>query len=84
MKFFTESGSAYEVDEDMKLVRRLAGAAAPLPRQGADGEWKPYESISVEVGKSAIITWPASVPLLEGSPVGAIPATITSWVVSIE
>lgn len=72
------------VDEDKKLICRLTGARAALPRQGVDGEWKPYESVSIEPGKSAIITWPASVPLLEGSPSGAIPATLTSFVVAIE
>lgn len=48
--FETASGSAYELDCSMN-IRRVSGTSKPQPRQGKDGEWKPYRSISrISVG----------------------------------
>ncbi len=83
IRFDTESGSAYELDAETKRIRRLGGANDPTPRQGADGEWRAYDSASHPViGESVVICWdPETTALLAGSPEGAIPATITSLVV---
>jgi hypothetical protein len=83
MRFQTESGSLYEVNEIDKQVRRLNGASDPTPRQGKDGEWKHYDAIlsGIEVGRSVMIVWTSDIqpPPVEGS----LPTTITSPVVKI-
>lgn len=57
MIFKTEF-STYEVDLDEMKVRRLDSSHDPLPRQGADGEWKAYEAITAPmVGSPVLITW---------------------------
>lgn len=78
--FVTASGSVYEVDQEKKQVRRLNGVNDPTPRQGQDGEWRIYKSITpIAVGYVVIIVWDrATTPLLEGSPEDAIPTTMTS------
>lgn len=43
MKRIRTRFSVYEVDEKNKRYRRLEGQRPPTPRQGADGEWTPYE-----------------------------------------
>jgi hypothetical protein len=84
MKFITETGSLYEVDSDNRRIRRMIGVNNPSPRQGKDGEWRPYDTLILNLGESACIFWdPKTTPLLEGSG-GNIPATITSKVVKIE
>lgn len=58
MQFITASGSAYEVDEETRRVRRLSGSLAPTERQGPDGVWKEYASISEVVpGLPVMILW---------------------------
>lgn len=60
MIYKTESGSVYQVDEANSRVRRLLGTNAPTPRQGPDGEWKQYVSLSMwntEDGKCLWIDW---------------------------
>jgi hypothetical protein len=81
-RFYTASGSAYELDEDAKRIRRVSGEAPGTSRQGPDGEWRSYHDVSRPVvGEPVVIAWdPATTPLLEGS-VGGMPATITSPVV---
>lgn len=64
MKFETLSGSVYEVDKARKLIRRLSGVKDPTPRQGVDGIWKRYESVSVELQKNATIIWDLTTPPL--------------------
>lgn len=54
--------STYEVDEEHQHIRRLDGENEPTPRQGADGEWKPYHRITPVVvagdsGPSLYIEW---------------------------
>ncbi len=80
--FETVSGSAYELDEANRRIRRLRGAHAPRARQGADGEWREYRVVSpVHVGEPVFIFWPKdTTPLLPGSPDEAEPGTITSTV----
>jgi len=53
--FRTESGSQYEVDYENSRIRRIAGNALPTPRQGADGEWKSYMTISPLVKDCAVV-----------------------------
>ena len=86
ISFTTESGSVYQVDPIQSRVRRLEGNASPLPRQGKDGEWKEYWTISeIEVGLPVCIIWdPDKNPLLAGSPSSAWPATNTSRVIKVE
>ncbi len=75
----------YEVDLANKKCRRLMGEANPQPRQGKDGEWKSYSSIMPEKpirGSQVLFIWDRSdTPLLEGTPEGFTPSTITSVVV---
>ncbi len=82
--FDTASGSSYEVNQESKTIRRLRGTHDSTPRQGADGEWKPYRAITaLTEGHPVLITWPEGTALLEGSPECAQPSTLTSNVVCI-
>lgn len=84
MKFVTATGSIYEVNTDSKKIRRLSGVKDPQPRQGNDGEWKPYLDLMLNLGSPAYIFWDSkTTPLLEGSSFGS-PATVTSIVKEIE
>ena len=57
MQFFTEN-SLYEVDLNSNMIRRLTGSKDPTPRQGKDGEWKHFVSISnIEINTCALIVW---------------------------
>ena len=56
--FETVSGSVYEIDTLGRRIRRLEGSHEPTPRQGEDGEWREYQSISeVDEGKAVLIVW---------------------------
>ncbi len=80
--FETMTRSVYELDEEQKLVRRVTGTRQPQPRQGFDGEWRPYEAVSpVKLGMGVCIEWPDGTTLLEGSPPEARPVTFTSPVI---
>jgi len=58
MKFYTDSGSAYELDRDGSKIRRLAGEDNPTPRQGKDGEWRVFDFCSeVVAGVPVVINW---------------------------
>ncbi len=74
--FTTETGSVYEVAPDRKQIRRLEGTHDPTPRQGPDGEWKEFISISqISIGSSVLIGWRIKGNTLQGtltSSVGAI------------
>lgn len=84
MIFITQSGSTYEVNQEQKMVRRLNGKGDATPRQGKDGEWRPFKVMTpVLVGQSVAFVWPSTVPLLPGSEPDAVPATITSPVRSV-
>lgn len=48
--------STYEVDEDNKQIRRLTSSHEPTPRQGEDGQWKPYADIFPE-DTGMLIVW---------------------------
>ena len=61
MRFITETGSLYEVDQENKKIRRLNGKRDPSPRQGKDGEWQGYlNDLSIVVGEPVIIAWAAA------------------------
>jgi hypothetical protein len=76
MIFQTESGSSYELDPANKKIRRLSGGLNPTPRQGPDGEWKEYHSISIPTfDEELTIVW-----RMEGS---IAKATLTSRIVSL-
>lgn len=81
MIFRTKTGSVYEVDEKQKLARRLSGTGTGTER--ANSHWRAYATADVTLGHPAWITWTEDTNLLEGSPDGAIPATVTSTVVEI-
>lgn len=58
MTFTTISGSKYEIDLDSNRIRRLFGIKDPTPRQGIDGEWRQYLSITeIKVGDPIIVVW---------------------------
>lgn len=82
--FKTETNSVYVVDEKEKLIMRKSGENSPTDRQGQDGVFKKYETISnIEVGKRVIIDWGGGEELFEGSPSDATPVTLTSPVAEI-
>lgn len=86
MQFTTKSGSVYEVDQVNKRIRRLIGVKETTDRQGPEGEWRSYKDLHpspIQLGSLVMIQWEDTVPLLEGSPEGMSPGTITSKVVSI-
>jgi hypothetical protein len=75
MKFNTEN-SAYEINKKTKQIRRLSGVSNPTPRQGKDGEWKKYESISeIKLNYPITIIWCVEE--------GIIKTTVTSNIVKI-
>lgn len=52
------ANSLYELDLDRGRIRRVLGQQPPTTRQGADGEWRPFEGISqVRVGDRMLIVW---------------------------
>lgn len=78
----TESGSEYEIDEDKKLVRRLAETEKSGKSIRVSAAWKAYESI--EIGNVLFIKWGDDVPALDesaGIPIGKF--TTTSKIISI-
>lgn len=82
-EFTTKTGSKYEVCEATKLIRRYHITSESGTTERVCDEFKEYISLVCELGEPAIIIWPEGVPLLQGSPDHAIPATVTSEVVSI-
>lgn len=81
--FKTETGSTYQVDHEVKRIRRLHNTKglAPTERQGQDGEWKSYVDISLAMtGLRVSIVWK-----YDEVPNGVIARrTLTSRVVSVE
>lgn len=81
MRFETESGSVYEVDEGEQVIR--------ITKKGEGHEsnrvsrvYKPYEWIGpVALGNRVLIQWPDGTPPLPGSPPGVTPCTLTTRVV---
>ena len=58
IKALTKTQSIYEIDKENCRVRRITGKEKPTDRQGKDGEWREYFSISnVKLGKSMMICW---------------------------
>lgn len=91
MIFRTEN-STYELELDEGKVRRIRGDLKPTTRQGEDGEWREYESITCPmVGATVLIVWYTETEhkpgLLHGQPVddvfGIPRATETSPIVEI-
>lgn len=93
MRFTTETGSIYQIDEANKLICRLTGKLPPTERQ-TEG-WREYDSLFPEVpevGQSVIISWkspcvplPETVEMLNLDPKEKIQgSTITSRVVKVE
>jgi hypothetical protein len=81
--YFSTANSTYEVDRANKRIRRLDGVKTATKRVGVDGEWRTYADLLVAVTLPAIIEWPASTPLLDGSPEGSSPCTFTSPVIDV-
>lgn len=81
IKFTTESGSVYEVDNSACRMRRLSGTHEPTNNQGPDGNWKNYGLISaIAVDSPVLIVW-----LVEPDDVNwKVRTTLTSLVVDIE
>jgi hypothetical protein len=58
MKFTTDTGSVYEVDPVLRMVRRVSGMDEPTSRVGKDGEWRTYLMIPTPVvGQGVVIAW---------------------------
>jgi len=96
MKFKTFSGSTYEVDPNKKLIRRVSNTngVAPTNRIGNDNEWRSYAMLvptPISIGEQVMIYYsnecellPETKDELEQEGGCAFPATITSYVVSID
>lgn len=41
--FTTQTGSLYEIDTDLKRIRRITGSHEPTGRQSHDGTWQDYD-----------------------------------------
>ena len=52
---FRTENSAYEVDQEQKLFRRLAGVNSPTNAQYPDGEWQSYDRIELRLNEPALI-----------------------------
>ncbi len=77
MIFKTEN-STYEVDHELKKIRRLYGDGDPTNRQGKDAEWREFSKISpVTIGDPVLIVWEIS---SDGT---ALKATQTSFITDI-
>ena len=72
MIYTTRSGSVYEVDDTNLKIRRLTGSKDPTERQGKNGEWKAYHSITL-LNEGLLINWD-----------GDIKCTLTSPIVKVE
>lgn len=71
----TMSGSLYEVLPNHRVCRRLNGQVNPTPRQGPDGQWKPYvNAVRPEVGEPMLFDW-------DGDGIGC---TLTSNAVKVD
>lgn len=82
MKFVTITGSIYELDLSARRLRRLEGKLPPTPRQGVDGEWREYASVSIpRVGSSLLTTWRV---VQDGDGFSVMQMTATSKILSIE
>lgn len=60
VRFFTESGSLYEVDWERSEIRRLSGTCPPTSRQGPDGTFKKFVQLMpdpIVVGSRVLIIW---------------------------
>lgn len=77
MRFETESGSIYVVDETAKTVRvmKKGERLGVAPRNYV---WM----APVAVGRRVLIQWPEGTPLLPGSPPDLTPGSLTARVVS--
>jgi hypothetical protein len=53
----TITGSVYEIDTISKRIRRINGTHAPTSRQGNDGEWKVYASLTSLDKYGLFIDW---------------------------
>lgn len=91
IQFTTESNSIYQVDTNNKKIRRLSGKSNPTTRQGNDGEWKSYITLSPIVkGESVVIVWDSNTPLLPETKITdtgamiATPTTITNIVAHLD
>lgn len=82
-RFYTRSGSIYDVDDVLMVARRIG---RPQPNvQRIAPKWQPYKAIMTDgIGAPLFIFWPDDVELLPGSPPEAHPATMTSPIVRIE
>lgn len=73
VRYLTESGSIYEVDEDNKRMRKLTRNVTPdTTRIPQDGAWRAFEDVVHECdGDSIWFIWGTA-------PDGALQTTITS------
>ena len=62
-KYWTESGSVYQVDEDRRRVRQLMVVPGGSPHTLSDGEWREYERLTGGLpGDRALFWWPDGKP----------------------
>jgi hypothetical protein len=58
LRFLTETGSVYEIDQNERQIRRLSGAGPGTSRVGNDGVWRSFVGVSGPVvGSSVLVHW---------------------------
>lgn len=90
-RYHTASGSAYEVDEERKLVRRSTRSQLSKAERVSE-EWRPYEDICIALLGGLHIVWGTgrdehsanAVQVGEGSDESVVRKTVTTRVVSVE
>jgi hypothetical protein len=85
MRFETQSGSIYEVDETNKQARRVYGMYAGTERLGTDGNWRSYSDITspIVVGQPVMIVWGTAGNLNSDFAEVVVKTTLTSVVVAV-
>lgn len=77
MRFTTNTGSTFEVDQLNKLIRRRPKEGNPVKTK-EDNTWRQYALLSpIEVDRSAMIWW-------EGNDPHMTPYTLTSFITEIQ
>jgi hypothetical protein len=82
--FTTATGSQYEVDAPGKRIRQIHGPPTDRINRNGPGTWASYQEMVIKMNKPALIFWPNTVQLMDGSPIGAAPITYTSPVQEVD
>jgi hypothetical protein len=82
VRFKTETGSVYSLNETDRTIARITGAGEPTDRIAAGRKYDCLDPHEPEIGKSLIIVWGDDTPPLTMDS-NALRTTITSRIVEI-